>query len=90
MAMAIVLGIALLTSPLASYPLDGYRHTGIRRLRAYELIQEGSLAGTFTLPPGALYPSGARIEHAVITHHDSDHIKGLIRILESDTIGVET
>ena len=76
MAMAIVLGIALLTSPLASYPLDGYRHTGIRRLRAYELIQEGSLAGTFTLPPGALYPSGAIVLRLADAHPSFDITSG--------------
>lgn len=29
------------------------------------------------------------IEHSVITHHDSDHVKGLMRILEDPTIGVQ-
>lgn len=51
--------LALLTIPLDSYPLDGYEQTRIRRLKAYELIQEGTLAGTFTLPPGALHPTDA-------------------------------
>ncbi len=37
-----------------AYPLDGYRETGIRRLLAYQLIQDGKLAGNFRLQPGAL------------------------------------
>ena len=37
-----------------------------------------------------LYDKPAIIEHAVITHHDSDHVKGLIHILTGNSIGVES
>lgn len=50
------LALALL-APLAwlgaSYPLDGYERTGIRRLEAFRLVQEGLLSGGPTLTPGA-------------------------------------
>lgn len=37
-----------------------------------------------------LYDEPAIIEHAVITHHDGDHVKGLIHILTGDSVGVES
>ncbi len=37
----------------APYPLDGYEYTGIRRLRAYALMQDGRIAGNVILQPGA-------------------------------------
>ena len=37
-----------------------------------------------------LYDAPAIIEHAVITHHDGDHVKGLIRILTGNSIGIES
>ena len=39
---------------LLAYPLDGYTYTQIRRLLAYQGIQEGRIAGSFRLQPGAL------------------------------------
>lgn len=35
------------------YPLDGYARTGIARLKAFKLVQEGKMRGTAKLPPGA-------------------------------------
>lgn len=35
------------------YPLDGYGHTGIRRLRAYQMILDGQMPGTVPIRPGA-------------------------------------
>jgi hypothetical protein len=49
----------LLSAGYLPYPLDGYESTGIRRLKAYALIQEGKIPGTFKLQPGALLPSSA-------------------------------
>ncbi|MDH3223837.1 MAG: hypothetical protein OEO23_08980 [Gemmatimonadota bacterium] len=43
----------------APYPLDGAEATGIRRLKAYRMVREGTLAGNIPLPPGALLPSSA-------------------------------
>jgi len=48
-----------MTAGYSPYPLDGYEHTGIRRLRAYALIREGKMPGNITLQPGALLPSSA-------------------------------
>ncbi len=36
----------------------------------------------------SLYREGTTIEHAIISHHDSDHVKGLTAILEDDSITV--
>jgi len=53
---AAVLGVALAAPSLAAaYPLDGYDTTGIRRLLAIRLVQEGKLPGG-KQPPGALLP----------------------------------
>ncbi|MFN0170234.1 MAG: hypothetical protein ACKV22_27760 [Bryobacteraceae bacterium] len=41
-----------------SYPLDGAARTGIRRLTGYQLANEGKIARTLALPPGALLRSG--------------------------------
>ncbi len=41
------------------YPLDGYEYTGIRRLRAYDLMQEGKMPGNLRLQPGARLASEA-------------------------------
>ncbi len=41
------------------YPLDGDEYTGIRRLRAYRMMQEGSMPGRVRLVPGARLPSSA-------------------------------
>lgn len=50
--------IAFLATTAAAYPLDGYTHTSIVRLHAYELAQQGKVSGP-TLPSGALLPSSA-------------------------------
>lgn len=44
--------IAASPGGLAPYPLDGYEYTGIRRLRAYSMIREGSMPGNIPLPAG--------------------------------------
>ncbi len=49
----------LLSASFVRYPLDGYEYNGIRRLRAYALIQQGSMPGNVPLQPGALLPSSA-------------------------------
>lgn len=41
------------------YPLDGYEHTGIRRLRAYSMIIAGTMPGRIALQPGATLPYDA-------------------------------
>jgi len=43
----------------APYPLDAAARTGIRRLAAYRLIQEGKMAGSLRLAPGARLPTEA-------------------------------
>lgn len=37
-----------------------------------------------------LYPTGSVIEHVFLTHHDFDHVAGLIRILAEPDIGIES
>lgn len=49
--------MGILIGDLAGYPLDGFSYTGIRRLKAYQLIQDGRIPGHFRLPPGALLKS---------------------------------
>ena len=49
----------LLTAGYSPYPLDGYEYTGIRRLQAYALMQEGKIPGNIVLQPGARLPSSA-------------------------------
>lgn len=47
-----LLAILGLTTP-TPYPLDGYEHTGIRRLRAYRMILDGEMPGNIPIRPGA-------------------------------------
>ena len=58
-----VLAGAVLLAPAAAwvgaYPLDGYERTGIRRLRAYRMMQEGTMPGNVRLKPGAKLPTMA-------------------------------
>ncbi len=49
--------LCLLAIIAHAYPLDGYPRTGIARLLAFRLMQEGKLKGNVKLPPGALLPS---------------------------------
>jgi len=37
-----------------------------------------------------LYQEPVTIEHAVITHHDADHVRGLIHMLSGDSVGVDS
>ncbi len=60
------------TAALPGYPLDGYVHTGIRRLKAYDLIQQGKLAGHFRLQPGALLGSDRILLRLADTNPDFD------------------
>lgn len=54
----VVLGIVVLISfgftALNYYPIDGYEHTGIKRLKRLELIKSGEMKETSKLPEGAL------------------------------------
>ena len=36
------------------YPIDGYAHTGIKRLKRLELIKSGELVDAAKLPKGAM------------------------------------
>jgi len=53
----ILLGLAVGLAPgfLAAYPLDGYEETGIRRIEASRLANEGVIE-KYRQPPGALLP----------------------------------
>lgn len=55
----IIFGYLILICSLAlllfdSYPIDGYSHTGIKRLKRLELIQQGEIKNVPPLPSGAL------------------------------------
>jgi len=50
LGLAVALGGAAESAP---YPLDGYEYTGIRRLRAYSMILDGSMPGSIPIRPGA-------------------------------------
>ena len=39
--------------PAGPYPLDGYERTGIRRLRAYSMLLDGTMPGSYRMAPGA-------------------------------------
>ena len=59
-ALSVVLALALAVEfvfapPAWTYPLDGYERTGIARLQAQRLMQEGIIKGT-KRPPGELLP----------------------------------
>ena len=38
---------------MSYYPIDGYLHTGIKRLKYLELVKSGELKSTTVIPPGA-------------------------------------
>ena len=50
---AALAALLLIATAVAPYPLDGYGETGIRRLEANRLAQEGKL-NDVRQPPGAL------------------------------------
>ncbi len=57
--VGLTLGLAVVTQPMVhAYPLDGYEDTGIRRLEASRLANEGQIKGR-KQPPGALLPTTA-------------------------------
>ena len=76
-----------------NYPLDGYDRTGIKRLKAFKLVQEGKLRGTAKLPPGAmltekeiklrLQGQNDRYDISAKTPHDPVLQKGLTEILKN-------
>jgi len=56
----LALALLLLTgSGPSPYPLDGWETTGIRRLRAYAMMQDGRMRPDVRLPPGAMLPTSA-------------------------------
>ena len=52
--MRAALALLLVTATAFGYPLDGFERTGIRRLKGYQLSNEGKIKQTIKLPPGAL------------------------------------
>lgn len=50
----LVLSFACFAFTTINYPIDGYEHTGIKRLKRLELIKSGELKETVNLPSGAL------------------------------------
>ena len=59
---------ACLAAPVAeSYPLDGAKRTGIRRLEGYSKAQQREDSGSLVLPPGAQLPTSSIDLHLVGT-----------------------
>ena len=58
MKKIIVIGLIVLAcsafTTLSYYPIDGYAHTGIKRLKRLELIKSGELKDVSKLPEGAM------------------------------------
>lgn len=50
--LVLILGSAFTT--YTYYPIDGYEHTGIKRLKRLELIKKGEIKDAATLPAGAM------------------------------------
>ncbi len=60
--VGLVVGFLFATSAVvgaARYPLDGYDYTGIRRLRAYDMVLNGEMPGRLAIQPGARLPRSA-------------------------------
>lgn len=51
---AILIGCSFAFTTLIIYPIDGYEHTGIKRLKRLELIKNGELKDASPLPAGAM------------------------------------
>jgi len=62
--------VLLFAIPLAAYPLDSAKRTGIRRLAGYQLAQEGKVKGP-KIPPGGLWGE-ARIQLRLMNNRDFD------------------
>lgn len=58
----IITGLSFLIGTVLAYPIDGFDHTGIRRLKRIELIMAGTI-------PGPKIPPGATLTLAEITLH---------------------
>ncbi|MDZ7344061.1 MAG: serine hydrolase, partial [candidate division KSB1 bacterium] len=81
------------TANAPAYPLDGYDRTGIKRLKAFKLVQEGKMRGTSKLPPGAmlaaneiklrLHGQNERYDISAATPRDPVLQKGLAEILKN-------
>ncbi|MCK4790111.1 MAG: hypothetical protein KAV87_40610, partial [Desulfobacteraceae bacterium] len=87
-------GLLIQLPPKCDYDSDSTDGVSSRTETVDVLIDGGShktqnetLMESFLLD---LYDAPAIIEHVVITHHDSDHVKGLIRILAGNSVGVES
>jgi beta-lactamase superfamily II metal-dependent hydrolase len=65
------------TSERIDILIDGGPHKGNRRSRMESFLLE-------------LYESPVTIEHAVITHHDADHVEGLTDMLSRESVGIES
>jgi hypothetical protein len=54
--MAYVLIVKVGSAVALTYPLDAYERTGIRRLRAYQMIMDRRMTGSLAIQPGARLP----------------------------------
>ncbi|MGD8912511.1 MAG: MBL fold metallo-hydrolase [Candidatus Thiodiazotropha sp.] len=72
---------------------EGYRDKPQRNERI-EILIDGGNYSTDEAPLlkalRALYVNGTTLEYAVLSHHDADHVRGLIAVLNAADFGIET
>jgi beta-lactamase superfamily II metal-dependent hydrolase len=54
-----------------------------------DIIIDGGPGVSLRQVLGQLYPDGARLEHVVLSHHDSDHVSGLSKLIADQRFEVE-
>ena len=65
-----------------SYQLGG-------RTERIDILVDGGRSQALRSFLRQLYPSETRIEHVVLSHHDSDHVEGLTLLLDDDRFDIE-
>lgn len=76
-----------------SYDYDPDSDDGDDRLERFDIVIDGGSAESRNADNlheflRALYPGDFMVEHAVITHHDQDHVLGLERVLADASVSV--
>ena len=80
LALLVVVFSASAFTTYTYYPIDGYEHTGIKRLKRLELIKSGEIKDATALPAGAL-KSFSEIQLNLLSRK-SDSVMGLMQVNE--------
>ncbi|WP_339628826.1 serine hydrolase [uncultured Maribacter sp.] len=80
LALLVVVFSASAFTTYTYYPIDGYEHTGIKRLKRLELIKSGEIKDATALPVGAL-KSFSEIQLNLLSRK-SDSVMGLMQVNE--------